>query len=68
MTKVVVFNSGREHQEVVWHHVLFQMNQPLFRVDAADFVEQHLNIFLAVQDGASGPAISSADNSPVATW
>jgi len=23
------------------------MNQPLFRVDAADFVEQHLNIFLA---------------------
>jgi len=31
------------------------MNQPLFRVDAADFVEQHRNIFLAVQDGAERP-------------
>jgi hypothetical protein len=51
VTKVVVLNSGREHEEVVRHNVLFQVNQPLFCVDAADFIEQRLNIFLAVQDG-----------------
>jgi hypothetical protein len=56
VTKVVVLNSAREHEEVVRHHVLFQGNQPLFRVDGADFVEQQLNIFLAVQDGAERPA------------
>ena len=55
VTKVIVLNSGREHEEVVRHHVLFQMNQPLFRVDAADFVEQHLNILLAVQDRTERP-------------
>jgi len=55
VTKVVVLNSGREHEEFVRHHVLFQRNQPLFRVDGADFVEQQRAIFLAVQDGEERP-------------
>jgi hypothetical protein len=52
---LVFAGEDREHEEVVRHCVLFQVNQPLFRVDAADFVEQHLNILLAVQDRAERP-------------
>jgi len=48
--------------------MLFQANQVLVRVDAADFSISTSTLACRLRIDRSGPEIWSADNKPVATW
>jgi len=53
--EVVVLNAGGYDQIVVRQFILPQTDQPLLRIDSADFVEQHFNIALAAEDRTQRP-------------
>ena len=48
--KIVVLNASREDKEVVQQLTSCQVDDALVWVDARDFIQEHINVFLMTED------------------
>ena len=65
---IVVLNASREDKEVVGQLTATQMDDASAGVDAYDFIQENVNVFLITEDRAQRTEVSSAESRPVATW